>query len=509
MTAVHEMRRLPFSISSGLWPEEWEEMWNESLVVNAWTVNHRGTVKQAVGRYLAFANFTNSAVTPTEETIRAFARLLDMHLSGSTVVTYMEHLAYGLLVIFPSHDWQWLQEFNRSLRREKIKYAAPTGSATITKTLLRTNDCSLPFDQWELDEKERWVAAFRAEQKSLSQKYVRRDQRQTLANENSPDSKSDGNQKHPSLWSDPYVARISRGWGMFRHWCHKNDRHGISSDMFSDYIDHCVERNVSTVSAATYVFEVYRAATIMYPAKDWSLLRGCWLELDDEARPSKDKLIKYIPIDELFLFGVELMEAAELSLKTKSTAVQFRDGLFIALLCMRPKRVSNLGAMTIGDNIVLNADGDPIQLYFPNTKNDDESVSPFPEELIGYYKLWVDRYRPLLLESDVCGDIWVSRKGGALAPKSFWQRVSKRTHVRFGKGIGVHMFRSCYPTFFAGLGPQFKLAVQKMLDHRDDRSMKPYQLLAESMLASKQLDDVLDGVRREPRLEERRKARQM
>lgn len=495
MSGVEKGRKLPFRISKQLWPEKWSKGWQQSAVVKKWSVSHRGKVKQGLGRFLAYTYHVGLPIDPSQQSIEGYAAMLDEHLSDSSVVTYMEFFSYGLLALFPEQDWLWLQKSNRELRLRNIGKSRCTNTAnTSGKETLR-----LPFEQWTDDERVRWNTAFHNEGKLKAKRYPHRNERKP---QDDAEPKAQWDKRRPPYkWSLAFRSRVERGWGMFRHWCVRANEDPMTPEALSNFAMDCLDRGLSSVSVATYAFEAYRAATIMYPELDWSWQRACCTELEDTAEPTKDKLQKYVPPDQLFSFASDLMNGASNGLPTARTAIQFRDGLFLALLCTTPKRVGNLGTIVIGENLLLDSDGIPEQLYFPTTKNGDNSMSSFPPELVPYHQEWMERFRPILLKSETdMGAMWIGRDGKPLGTNAFWAQLTKRTKKKFGKAICPHMVRSCYATFFAEKGPEFMPLVQKALDHRDQRSLEHYQLMADSFAAGRALDQALDQIRKSPAL---------
>lgn len=491
MAGVEKGRKLPFQISDKLWPTEWSRIWEESSVVSNWSANHRGNVKQALGRFLAYAAYADLPANPTKTAIEGYVKILDEHISGTSVVSYMDLLAYGLLALNPDCDWLWLQQSNRALRAQKISKPASERAKAREKKILR-----LPLEQWSEDERARWAAAFQGPEELKPKRYLRRHERNEQKDTQS-NTKAYSWRKPPHQWSPAFRSRVERGWGMLRQWCITNYEEATTPEAFSSFIGDCAARKLSPVSIASYAFEAYRAGTIMYPEMDWSWQRACCTELDENAEPTKDKLQKYVPPDQLFSFAIDLMNGASNGLPTARTAIQFRDGLFLALLCTTPKRVGNLGSIFIGENLLLDSDGIPENLYFPTTKNGDASTSPFPSELIPFFQEWMKRFRPALLKSETdVGAMWIGRDGKPLGTNAFWTQLTKRTKKKFGKAIGPHMLRSCYATFFAEKSPEFMPLVQKALDHRDQRSIEHYQLMAGSFAAGRKLDQMLDLIRK-------------
>src|SRR5262249_9214103 len=97
---------------------------------------------------------------------------------------------------------------------------------------------------------------------------------------------------------------------------------------------------------------LYDAARLLAPATDWSWLRSLKSRLASCARPMDrfDRLV--LPVKTLN-FGIELMDAA-LLLPTgegKQRAIQYRDGLFLALCSLWPVRRRGIAALTVSRHL--------------------------------------------------------------------------------------------------------------------------------------------------------------
>jgi integrase/recombinase XerD len=117
-------------------------------------------------------------------------------------------------------------------------------------------------------------------------------------------------------------------------------------------------RDLEAVNASYTVLSrlrnLYNAMRAMAPGEDWA-----WLLTDTRRRRRRvasvrNKRSKMIPSDELFAYGVKLMEDADAT--TERTPLQkaeaLRDGLIIALLAARPLRRANFAAIEIGRHLV-------------------------------------------------------------------------------------------------------------------------------------------------------------
>src|ERR1700751_1860100 len=96
------------------------------------------------------------------------------------------------------------------------------------------------------------------------------------------------------------------------------------------------------------------------------------------------------PIGALVRLGKTLMQTAESSDKPLlSRAVTFRDGLMIALVALRPLRLSNLAAITIGAHLSQQKTG--YHRFFNGLEM--KGRRSFAPTIPGY----IDHYRPILL----------------------------------------------------------------------------------------------------------------
>src|SRR5260370_19069146 len=93
-------------------------------------------------------------------------------------------------------------------------------------------------------------------------------------------------------------------------------------------------------------------------------------QLRDEAIPSPRKRAQLKHADELFDLGKNLMRAAEADqeMPVLKRAVQYRDGLMIALLAARSMRIGNFAAIKIDRHLIPAGAGYRLVLPADETK---------------------------------------------------------------------------------------------------------------------------------------------
>jgi hypothetical protein len=114
-----------------------------------------------------------------------------------------------------------------------------------------------------------------------------------------------------------------------------------------------LEPRVSSVTLAQSLYKIARVAHFLAPRRDWRWLRRVVRRLDLRAKP-RDKRSDVVPIKELFQLGLKLMDQAESAAEATifSRAMQYRDGLIIALLAADPLRLSVITALEIGRTLI-------------------------------------------------------------------------------------------------------------------------------------------------------------
>jgi integrase/recombinase XerD len=207
------------------------------------------------------------------------------------------------------------------------------------------------------------------------------------------------------------------------------------------------------------------------------------------------------PIRELFAYGLRLMEEAEKSKNPDrvNVAIQYRDGLLIAIFSSRAPRRGVVTLMEIGTHLIR--EGDLYWLVFDETemKGGRSSDKYLPTVLTPYMTRYLDYHRRSLLRdpeglSDVTG-LWIGEHGRLIGGPGIRSAVCTRTKAEFGVAIPPHRFRDCLATSFAYEDPANLRAATSVLDHADPGMVDRHYNQSQRHVALQRVHSNLDELR--------------
>lgn len=474
------VRKYPLpALPRSAWPASLRHSWDRAFAPDEQRHSSCRSSARALGRYLAtvMESSTSFVWPPDLSQIDTYRAELAKYLSPSSLRTELPLLGRALMAVHPETDWTWLCRTKSSPSTDRRRNCRPTTQPTDRRRRLL-------FTEWPLEQQRTW------------QERARKLRLPSISCASNPDHAGNG---YTSLRGrEATEATLVRGWGRFLFWQQQAYCFGDSPtpDSLLKYAEWETANGSSEISLATYISEIYRATRRLWPTDDWTWLKSDMNDTKAIARPSRNKYESLAPIGKICRVGLDLMSQAESMLRTQRAAVRHRDGLLIALLGFRPKRISNIRELRLGTSLILDEHGHPVRLRFDRTKNGDPSGVDFPALLVDHAVKHLTVYRPILLAGgQPTSELWISRHGTPLRAGSFWRIVSMRMEPALVRRIGPHMIRTAFATSVAQERSELLPAVGKMLDHRDARSIEPYQLHAQSIGASRRLDESLSMLR--------------
>lgn len=302
-------------------------------------------------------------------------------------------------------------------------------------------------------------------------------------------------------WSPQTQRKVRQTIGRFLAWC-QGEGTVLEDSLLQDLLTkdtarafHAqLEREVAPVTAAQYIVDLAEAGRVMDPGHDWGWLQRVGFRLQAQAKPTRNKLAKIVPPEDLVQCGLTIMEEASPVTGVRK-AGRYRTGLMIALLACRPKRRGEFTSISLTE--VTQSDG-RYELYIPeeNTKTRKESAFLVPDVLTEAFGFYLNEVRPLLLGDRSSDALWITWLGDDLTSDGFAVQVCKETRKHFGHSISPHLFRDCYVTDIVLQHPDLIAGASTALGHRDGRTTQTYYDQAGSASAHKALDHAIEEMRK-------------
>lgn len=144
-------------------------------------------------------------------------------------------------------------------------------------------------------------------------------------------------------------------------------------------------------------------------------------------------------------WALSLMDDAR-SAATPAQCLQYRDGLLLAMLATRARRLRSMALLRVGRELVWREGRYWLDLAPEQVKTNKPDRIHLPDLLTVYVKHYLEVVRPRLLGGQTHDALWVTNQGGPWTANAIEHRVYKRTKARFGHKIGPHRFRNALAT---------------------------------------------------------------
>jgi integrase/recombinase XerD len=260
-----------------------------------------------------------------------------------------------------------------------------------------------------------------------------------------------------------------------------------------------IARRQVTCGDAALASDLHRLRLVFHylcPGVDCSWLLAIAKRIGARARQSPSRL-PLVSIDQLYALGIELMDSAEQSGRNrKCDALQYRDGLIIALLAMRPLRRRTLAALRLGENLIKSGKLWELDIAPQDTKTGRSLEYPLSAELSERIDVYLEKFRPKIPRSAAHNGLWASNLGCPMRGNGIYEAVRRRTRQAFGFAVYLHRFRHAAATFWSIRDPKNVRGAKDLLGHVSfGTTEKPY-IMAQSRLAGRALAGVLASVRK-------------
>lgn len=236
----------------------------------------------------------------------------------------------------------------------------------------------------------------------------------------------------------------------------------------------------------------------MDPQHDRTFLQRILQKLKSRAEPIRDKLAKMVPPEDLIALAATLMEKAETDtvLRSDWRASTYRDGLIILFLLFRPLRRSNLEELILGETFIEEAGRFKIDFPRSQMKNDLSYEATIPEIVAEPMRLYLEKYRPILLKGGEDKHLWISTTATPLDQTSIYGNVRRITRTHLGIALTPHLFRDIAVTSLGEENPELVRLGQILLHHTDSRVTEKHYNHARQHHAVNRYQAVIEEQRR-------------
>jgi integrase len=148
----------------------------------------------------------------------------------------------------------------------------------------------------------------------------------------------------------------------------------------------------------------------------------------------------------LYHWGVTLITGADLSQPGIGALCAYRDGVIIALLATRARRLHAMAGLELHHLVDLHEESCWIELPPELVKTRKRDRFPIPQALLPALRRYVAVVRPRLLRGHRESALWISYRGTQLTAKGLSGMIFQRSRKRFGTGFRPHRFRHAVST---------------------------------------------------------------
>lgn len=270
----------------------------------------------------------------------------------------------------------------------------------------------------------------------------------------------------------------------------------VKPEVINAYAKHLLHRCRAT-TVVSVLAALRSALHSMCPDLDLSWFRPIIGRVHTLARPRRKPYVTSLPI---YSCGLGLMErviqrARTARILTVNDALDFRDGLMVALLAAAPLRRANFAQIRIGEELLHCGAHWDLILRPELVKTRQPIDFTIAGRLVALLERYLERYRPLIRGSSNHNFLWASLEGGSLSPG--WMRVIvvKRTQAILRSGVTPHLFRYAAGTFWSEEDPANVRGVKDLLGHSTFSMTEKHYIAAQSRLAGRAFARTVDGMR--------------
>lgn len=314
-------------------------------------------------------------------------------------------------------------------------------------------------------------------------------------------------------WSPDTKREVRKRLGQFFGFLHRTNRldpsqppgHYLTEPYLRPYVEELDER-VGSVTRAGYLRDLMIGIEKIDAEADTDMIRMVVRRLGRMARASRDKRAQHVPPRVLYQAGLARMDRVETAVYEKEDvrAVQYADGLAMAIVACSLDRRRNLVGIRISEN--LRRVGAFYRLSFAanETKGGHPHACDLPVTLTPYIDHYIERHRAKLLGPNDYPELLITTYRKPMSRQTFYCRFTAATEQELGVAIAPHRIRDSAITALAEEHPDAIGIAASLLHHRQTRTTQEHYNLADQISASRHYNAALTALRKEALVESRK-----
>jgi len=264
------------------------------------------------------------------------------------------------------------------------------------------------------------------------------------------------------------------------------------------YVDELGDR-VAPVTRAGYLRDLMIGIKAMDAAADTRVIHMVVRRLERTARASRDKRAQHVAPRALFRAGIARMDRVETAgfEKEDVRALQYGDGLAMAIVACSLDRRRNLVGIHIGENLRKVDAFYRLTFAGSETKGGHPHACDLPERLTPYIDHYIERHRAKLLGPNLFPELFISAYRKPMSRQTFYCRFTAATEQELGVAVPPHRVRDSAVTALAEDHPDAIGIASPLLHHRQTRTTQEHYNLADQISASRHYNRLLTERRKE------------
>lgn len=259
-------------------------------------------------------------------------------------------------------------------------------------------------------------------------------------------------------------------------------------------------RRRSGIGMAGEIHHLRGAFRLICPETDWSWLLTIAKRMD-ATNPKKPPLHNQVTSERLYALGIGLMDHATAQSDaggrtSKAHAIEYRDGLLIALMAVNPLRRRTAVALRLNSQLIKAGDLWCLDIPATDTKNRRPLDYPIAEELSARIDLYLNRFRGRLPGAHQHNGVWASNRGRPISSNALYAAVCKRTEKALGVRVNPHRFRHAAATLLSIHDPANVRCAKDLLGHASFGTTEAHYVMAQSRMAGRVVARIVDALRK-------------